>query len=250
LMALKPDVTLSIVKNTRDCGSDLQKIYYSEKVYRAEEGVGFCEFSQVGVELMGELSVEDIAHTILLAAMSLQQISDNFILELSNLDILSAVVSNLCDEKMLCRDIFCLVEQKNVADLMRLCEDNDLDTGAADKLIGLLKIYGTAAEQLPKLEALMQGLHCETALAELKQVISKFAALVDKLWLDFSSTDDLGYYNGFAFKAYVKGLAEPVLSGGQYDKLMQKMHRKDRAIGFAIFLNSLERLEEQEGNDA
>ena len=249
VMALKPDVTLSIVKNTRDSG-ELQKIYYSEKVYRPEEGVGFREFSQVGVEIMGALSAEDIADTILLAAESLQQISDNFVLELSNLDILLAVVSNLSEGKLLRRDIFRLVEKKNVADLKRLCEDNELDSQAAEKLFELLKISGPAAKQLPKLEALLQDLGFGKELDQLKQVVSKLEKLGSKLWLDFSSTDDLRYYNGFAFKAYVEGLAEPVLSGGQYDKLMQKMHRKDQAIGFAIFLNTLERLEEAAGQDA
>ena len=36
----------------------------------------------------------------------------------------------------------------------------------------------------------------------------------------------------------------PVLSGGQYDKLMQKMKRSARAIGFAVYTDLLERLEE------
>ena len=37
-----------------------------------------------------------------------------------------------------------------------------------------------------------------------------------------------------------------VLSGGQYDTLMKKMGRKDRAIGFAVFLDMLERLTEED----
>ena len=32
LMALKPDVTLSIVKNTKDDGNTVQKLYYNENV--------------------------------------------------------------------------------------------------------------------------------------------------------------------------------------------------------------------------
>ena len=40
---------------------------------------------------------------------------------------------------------------------------------------------------------------------------------------------------------------EPV-RGGQYDGLMRRMGRKDRAIGFAVFLNRLERLREGESH--
>ena len=38
LMALKPDVTLSIVKNTTDEPQSIQKVYYNENVYRISKG--------------------------------------------------------------------------------------------------------------------------------------------------------------------------------------------------------------------
>ena len=56
--------------------------------------------------------------------------------------------------------------------------------------------------------------------------------------------DDLHYYNGFIFKGFVQGLPGSVLSGGQYDRLMTKMKRTDRAIGFAVYTDLLEQLEQ------
>lgn len=48
LMALKPDVTLSIVKSSRDEPEGLQKLYYNETVYRPARGSGtFQELMQV-----------------------------------------------------------------------------------------------------------------------------------------------------------------------------------------------------------
>ena len=38
LMALKPDVTLSIIKNCKDTESQVQKYFYNEYVYRIAEG--------------------------------------------------------------------------------------------------------------------------------------------------------------------------------------------------------------------
>ncbi len=64
------------------------------------------------------------------------------------------------------------------------------------------------------------------------------------LILDFSATEDLRYYNGIAFKGFIEGIPDCVLGGGQYDGLMRRMGRKDQAIGFAVFLNMLERLQE------
>ena len=57
-------------------------------------------------------------------------------------------------------------------------------------------------------------------------------------------------YNGIAFKGFISGIPGSVLSGGQYDALMRKMGRKDRAIGFAVFLDMLERLTEEEDSRA
>ena len=57
--------------------------------------------------------------------------------------------------------------------------------------------------------------------------------------------DDVHYYNGIVFKGFVKGLPSSVLSGGQYDKLMQKLRRSSGAIGFAVYMDELERLDTQ-----
>jgi ATP phosphoribosyltransferase regulatory subunit len=60
--------------------------------------------------------------------------------------------------------------------------------------------------------------------------------------IDFSVVDDMHYYNGFVCKGFVQGLPDSVLSGGQYDKLMKKMHRQSGAMGFAVYLDQLEYL--------
>ena len=38
LMALKPDVTLSIIKNMKEKNDSVQKVYYNENVYRVSKG--------------------------------------------------------------------------------------------------------------------------------------------------------------------------------------------------------------------
>jgi ATP phosphoribosyltransferase regulatory subunit len=63
------------------------------------------------------------------------------------------------------------------------------------------------------------------------------------LRFDFSAVDDIRYYNGIVFKGYIQGLPGSVLSGGQYDRLMEKMHRKSGAMGFAVYMDALEMLE-------
>ena len=51
----------------------------------------------------------------------------------------------------------------------------------------------------------------------------------------------MNYYNGVVFQGYVNQIPSSILSGGQYDNLMLKMGRKDKAIGFAVYLDLLQR---------
>ena len=64
----------------------------------------------------------------------------------------------------------------------------------------------------------------------------------DRVRVDFSVVNDMSYYNGIVFKGFVNGVPASVLSGGQYDKLMEKMGKKSGAIGFALYPDLLESL--------
>lgn len=68
LMALKPDVTLSIIKNTRAEEAGPRKVYYNESVYRSGQGEEtFQEIMQTGLECIGELDLYHIYEVIALA---------------------------------------------------------------------------------------------------------------------------------------------------------------------------------------
>ena len=54
-----------------------------------------------------------------------------------------------------------------------------------------------------------------------------------------------GYYSGVVFQGYIKGIPDRVLSGGRYDGLMKKLGKRAGAIGFAVYLDSLERFGEE-----
>ena len=56
LLALKPDVTLSIVKNAPEQPGVVQKVYYQENVYR-----DYREILQAGLECVGDLGDYEIA---------------------------------------------------------------------------------------------------------------------------------------------------------------------------------------------
>ena len=82
LMALKPDVTLSIVRSSRD-GAGVQKVYYNENVYRVSAAArGFREILQTGIECIGDVDDFCIAETLQLAIESLRHISPDCVLDI------------------------------------------------------------------------------------------------------------------------------------------------------------------------
>ena len=239
LMALKPDVTLSIVKNSRDDSEGLQKLYYHENVYRVSKNShGFREIQQVGLEAIGNIDDFCILEVLQLARESLEQISEDCILEISHLGLMSALTEDLsADQKA---EIFRCVGSKSGHELMAVCKDAGVSEETAEILKTLASLGGSPEVVLPKVKALLTGLVDTKPLALLEQIS---AILGGKLRIDFSVVDDIHYYNGIVFKGFVRGVPDAVLSGGQYDKLMRKMKRKSSAIGFAVYMDLLERLE-------
>ncbi len=253
LMALKPDVTLSIVKNGRDTPGQVRKVYYHENVYRvASAEDGFREQTQVGVECMGDVDGACIAEVLKLAAESLRLCSGDFVLEISHLDILSAFVDRIAPDAKVREQILECAGEKNIHGIIRICRENGLADGAEKPLTELLNLYGEPKTVLPRIRALAEENGVGDAAAELSRAAAGFAGteMESKIRIDFSATGDMKYYNGIAFKGFISGIPGSVLSGGQYDHLMRRMGRRDRAVGFAVFLNMMERLTEEAGMNA
>ena len=242
LMALKPDVTLSIVKNSADQTPWVQKLYYNENVYRtAKAGDGFREIMQTGLEVLGDLDDYCIAEVLELACRSLLTISQAVVLDVSHLGLLQQVMTSAGIPKELQADAARMIGRKSIHELESLCRSCDADAATLTQLVSL---NGKPATVLPTLTALLGGKVDADVLARFVAVISALErrGLGDVLNIDFSVVDDMHYYNGFVCKGFVKGLPDSVLSGGQYDKLMKKMHRQSGAMGFAVYLDQLEYL--------
>ena len=245
LMALKPDVTLSIVKNTADRPDSLQKLYYNENVYRVSKSSrSFKEITQVGLETFGAIDSYCISEVLLLAAESLLAISPEAILDVSHLGLLSELLGNLGIPQPETGRILGYIGEKNLHELSATCASYGIPKENVDVLVKLTSLSGVAGEVLPQAEALLRGRVNDDTLEDFLRILSSLSDsdAGPMLHLDFSVVDDIHYYNGIVFKGFIHGLPAAILSGGQYDKLMQKMGRSDSAIGFAVYMDMTERL--------
>ena len=246
LMALKPDVTLSIVKNSKDTPDSVQKLYYNESIYRVAKGSrSFREIMQVGLECLGNVDDACICEVLLLAAESLRSISDEGVLSISHLGLLLDVLDSIGIPAGYRDSVLKTIGEKNTHELTQLCMDAGVSEADTELLRKLVSVKGTPESVLPELDSLLMDRVCSKALGQLKSIaqILGGSAAANMLRVDFSVVDDVHYYNGIVFKGFISGLPSSVLSGGQYDKLMQKLKRKSSAIGFAVYMDVLERLD-------
>ncbi len=247
LMALKPDVTLSIIKNSRDIKGGVQKMYYNENVYRAsKETRAFKEIMQTGLEVFGDIDSYCISEVILLATKSLECISEDYILDISHMAMVSEALDGILVSENGRKEMLKALGEKNIAGISAICREEGIEEADAELLKTLVSVYGTPNEVTEKLKSIAKSEKAVAAIKELEDISAVLAenGCLDKVRIDFSVVNDMSYYSGVVFKGFVNGVPEGVLSGGQYDNLMKKMSRKNGAIGFAVYLDVLERLYE------
>ena len=234
LLAMKPDVTLSIVKNAPEAPGAVRKVHYRENVYRQDrDSGGFREILQAGVECVGDVGRYEAAEVVYLAAKSLAALGNGTILSLSHVGLIrQALEKSGLSQKQWKQALDCL-RQKREQELRALCRES-----GADETLPLALLRARTAADLGMLE------DCE-ACEELRRTLGLLDP--DQVRLDFSLGNDMKYYSGLVFQGYVRGVPASVLSGGQYDRLLSHMGKKAKAIGFAVYLDRLP--EDQDGWD-
>ncbi|MBR3844313.1 MAG: ATP phosphoribosyltransferase regulatory subunit, partial [Clostridia bacterium] len=251
LMALKPDVTLSIVKNTADIPAGVQRVYYNENVYRVSDNThSYMEIMQAGLECLGNVGTYDLCEVLLLAAESLQVISTDSVLNLSHLGIVTALLEPTQFHGIR-KQILNYIGEKNTHEITRLCQQRGIDDHWIEMLCYLCTGYGSAHQVLAGLKRINTLPQVNEAIALLETVtniLSQNTAV--PVLLDLSLVSNTNYYNGLIFRGYVKDIPTDVLRGGQYDKLMKRLGKTHKAIGFAVYLDALERTAQDSPYDA
>ena len=242
LLALKPDVTLSIIKNAKDIKGSVEKLYYNENVYRiSQDSHSFKEINQTGLECIGDISIYDICEVLYLAVKSLELIDKNYMLDVAHAGLVSALVKacNLTDNVK--NAVFESIQNKSIDEISSIFRNEIIDSFSYDIISKLMATYKSCDEVVSAFGGISEEV--DSQLDEFTAIYKSLCdlGLTDKVRIDFSMVSDTSYYSGLVFKGYISGIYTSVLSGGQYDKLMKKMGKTSGAVGFAVYLDTLER---------
>ncbi|NLJ64101.1 MAG: hypothetical protein GX337_01760 [Christensenellaceae bacterium] len=241
LMALKPDITLSIIKNL-DTALDKHKVYYNETVYRAPNSTGnFQEILQFGVEIIGRLSDDDMFNLIFLAAKSLLIIDEKPVLIVSDNSLSQKVIEKAGLSKVNGK-IFDAFQNKNLMLLNDILRDNYTEQKYIDILPKLLSLHLPLDKGIEELEKILDDDAFHKNIEYLKGLYRYLENnnLKTKVFLDFSIPEGFKYYDGLSFVGIIPGVSSEILRGGEYSNLVKTKEKSYLASGFAIYLEKIE----------
>lgn len=244
LLALKPDITMSIVKNCLKSHEKNNKIYYNESVFRIPKGDDdFKEIHQIGVEYIGEIDTYQTMEILNLATKSLATVSQDYMLCISNMGLILNLFEDLELNINQKSNIVSFMKQKNVHDLTKYLNLEKIDDSGI--FARILSINSNIKIGVKELRSLFISSKYIKEIRQLEEIIENLAEIIDesKISLDFSHVSATDYYNGLIFTGYIQGLATPALTGGRYDNLISKMGICDKsALGFAVDLSAVDKL--------
>ena len=252
VLALKPDVTLSIVKNTHADLSSSEKFYYLESVYRLDKGSrSYREISQLGLEYLGVSDAYATGEVTVLAAKTLRVISENSRMQLSHVGFVQSLMDGLSIDVCAKRALVECLRKKSAHELAHTADAMGIPVAAKQMLLTLCNLSGPFHQTIESARAIAITQGMTDALCELNGVYAmlEMAGVSENVMLDFSLLGDMDYYSGIAFQGYVQGVASAVLAGGCYAGLVKKFAKDIDAIGFAVYLNELSQLDERNVRD-
>jgi ATP phosphoribosyltransferase regulatory subunit len=240
ILVLRPDLTVPIarVAATKLPANSIKRLFYIQNSYAAAEPtIGKAgEFTQAGIELIGDASCAADAEVIALAVRALQTAGlKTFTIDIGQVAYFKALVSGLEMDEMQADALRRAVDSKNVVEIEDMTARLGITGRRKEQLMALPGLFG-GAEVFGKALALCDEAGCREAVENLKSVYSLLTeyGLVEYISIDFGMLHDIAYYSGIIFRGLTPEIGFPVVSGGRYDDLLAKFGEPAPATGFAL----------------
>ncbi len=246
VLALRPDLTPPIARVAATSFQDNVfplRLSYVGSAYRHVDGYQgkLHEFTQAGVELLGNNSVYSDAEVIAVAANSLRASGvEEFVIHLGQVEFFKSIMEEAQLGQDVIEDIRVLIENRNIVALEEITTKNNIEPGIAALLLDLPKLCGDVsiinqARELTKNKKALQALEELEMIYELLQEYGVEASIT----FDLGMVSRLEYYTGIIFKAYAYGSGSEIIGGGRYDSLIGTFGKDIPATGFGINIHEL-----------
>lgn len=242
MLALRPDLTTSVARMaaTKPLGELPYRIAYSGSAFRNDETFSNDrrrEFSQAGIELIGNGGTDADAEVIEIAVEALLRFGlKDFQIDLGHADYYKGLAETAGLDPVLSDKLRANINDKDFVAIEGLLSETEIDPELKKAFAELPKMFGGIETAIEAAKNPIIGQKSRAALENLIQVyeILKEKGLEKYISTDLGMVPNLDYYTGIIVKGFAKGVAFPVCSGGRYDNLTEKFGRTLPATGIAI----------------
>lgn len=254
ILALRPDFTPSIARVSARYFMDNNtpiKLAYNGNVYKNHDSLKgrLNESTQLGIEFIGDKSIEADAETVAMAIDCLLCSTNKLKVSIGHIDIIYGLFKAAefnSDEKEVA---YFYVKNKNfsaINDLLTRKNPSKEIKEAFEACMNPVFSPSNIDELLKKVDGIKETKEAILYLKEILELLEIYGAS-EYVSLDLTLTSDYKYYTGIIFHAYTYGSGNAVLSGGRYDKLLSLFGKDTYAIGFAIYIDDLFNAVKREG---
>lgn len=246
ILVLRPDITVPVARITATKNRDVQlpiKYSYIGNVFRFNEvgGGRQNEFTQAGVEMLGDYSSESDAEIIAIAINTLKAAGlENFQIDIGQVEFFKGLVeeAGFTNEDVV--KISKLIDRKDIVGVEEIVNKYELSNELRTLILKLPELFGS----IKVIEELKKTTRNNRSLAALENIEEVIGILGDYGFSKYISIDlgmlkGLNYDTGIIFRGFTHGVGFPILSGGRYDSLTASFGRDCPATGFSLGINML-----------
>lgn len=243
ILALRPEMTTPIARivSSKIEGTPPWRLMYGGHVFRYEETAGRQrEFSQVGVELIGQKGPEADSEVLSLAIEILKAAGlESFTVSLGHTGVLAGLLDDLRGEDEEQKAVRSYILNKDFVGLDSYLEHTGIANKQREDIIELLTGHIKFQELGGLMDRVPEGV--KGALEELQKIymLLKQNGMDSYVQIDLSTLRSQSYYTGMVFEIYTKGLGYPIGGGGRYDRLLNHFGKDYPATGFALGVERL-----------
>ena len=243
LLALRGDITTSIarVMGTKYNGPMPARLCYVADAFRYNGSASSrsSEFTQAGIELIGDGSCEADAEAIMVTISALLAAGlEEFQIDIGQVEFFKGLAEQVGLDAEDFERIRTHIDFKDSVSIAQVAKKYDADAEIIDILCRMPYLFGNA-EVLEQAKSPKLNTRSAAALENLEQVYRLLCAcgLEKYVSIDLGMLQSLDYYTGVIFKGVTYDVGFSVCGGGRYDTLIGNFGKDTSAVGIAIGVN-------------
>lgn len=246
-LVLRPDITPSIARVVATQFSEEQlpiRLCYRGNTFINHSSYQgrLREVTQMGVELIGDDTVEADAEMLALVIESLLSVGlKEFQVSVGNVDYFSSLIEDAALDEEAEERVIHLINNRNFFGVEDYLDKIQVKRSSREAFVALGEMVG-GLEVLAKAKNIAPNSVGIMAIKRLEKIynVLKMYGMEKFITFDLGMTGGTyGYYTGIIFRAYTFGTGDAIVKGGRYDKLLAKFGKESPSIGFAIVIDEL-----------